>query len=178
MSTIDLPMKCHEAGEDLAKKKIITIVVSQYGNLQRTGIFVTNEDRIHTYIAEMIDEKVCEVRPTGFEYLNKSVDVITDFIQRNIRKGRKFILSVGSIEDVADVCIQTHSILAAREDEQDDVYVRYDLDVQEKLEILKRLVKAPSECFSLNIPRSCAVITAPVTAAVNGMRAKQDASAS
>ncbi len=104
MNAIDLPMKCHEAGDDPVKKKIITIVVSQYGNLQCTGIFVTNEDRIHTYMVEMVDEKVCEVRPTGFEPLNKSVDVIADFIQDNIRKDRECILSVGSIEDAADVC--------------------------------------------------------------------------
>lgn len=104
MNAIKQQAKRNETGNVPAKKKIITIVVSQYGHLQRTGIFLTKEDRIHTYMVEMVDEKVCEVRPTGFEALNKSVYVIADFIQDNIRKDRECILSVGSIEDAADVC--------------------------------------------------------------------------
>ena len=148
--------------EDDSKKKVVAIVVNNNDKYQRTEIFVPMGEKIHTYQVEMAGEAVCLIRQMDVKPLNETVEIIADFIQKNNISGNTCIISVGSIEHADNLSIQAHNVFGPYGAESRNYHVRYDFDVQVKKNILKRLVKAPSNCLYMDVPRTCAVITAPV----------------
>ena len=145
--------------------KIVTMVISENGKYQRTVIIVLKGNVLYVYQVEMVIETVCLVRPIQYgESRNKVFDLIEDFIHKNFRSGKTCGVSVEGIDNAADLCIQAHTIIGPYDMEPFYVHVRYDFNVQIKETILKRLCEAPSTCFYMDIPRSCAVAYAPMAA--------------
>lgn len=158
------PNKTTRKSED-SENKIIAMVISENGKYQRTVIMMLTGSAIYVYQVEMVSETVCLVHPVlSDEPRTKAFNLIEYLVQKNVRSGKTCGVSVGSINDAADLCIQAHTIIGPYDIEPFYVHVRYDFNVQIKENILKRLCEAPEKCFYMDVPRSCAVIYAPVAA--------------
>lgn len=149
------------------EKEIIAVVVSYLGKMERTGIFVPVGNAIYTYTVVMSNdtksnETKCIVTNTDVSSQDNAHDIVMSFIRKYNRNGQACRISVGNIENAADLCIQAHAILGLKVAKTRNLLVRYDFDIQSKVELLKRLVKAPLDSFDLDIPCSCGEVVGSV----------------